>query len=472
MSNTILAIDIGSYNITAVIAKHDLESNINILGTGIQKSEGIEKGLIINIEEASKVINDAVSLAKRSSFEQIDASVVSISGSYTKSIRSSGSVNVPNGLITETEINQVMQMALYNATIVPEYEVVHVVPIFFKVDDSVEVDNPLNMNGSRLEVSVYIVTAKRTALTNIKSALKVSGIEESKFVLDGYASAISVLDYQQKKFGATVINMGSTTTEYVCYKGNSIIYNGFVPVGSNHITNDLSVMLHTPPLAAEKIKTEYGSLTKSYDTESALGIAKVKIPRIGDEETTSEVALSYIQTIIHSRVEEVLVIVKNKLKKVGVLDNPGSGLVITGGLSKLEGVKNLAEKIYENTPITLSNPKSIKNGYMSFDDPAMSTIVGLLLYSLDTTRSYELDSNKKLIKPIKKNVVQEETQSSNFQNNVNMNSSSNANVNVNQNNEQAQARAEINDNPAILTPLSKQKKNSVSRFWSKVSEWF
>ena len=285
MNNTFLAIDIGSSNITAVIAKHDLENNINILGTGIQKSGGINKGLIINIEEASKSIKDAVSIAKRTTTELIDTTVVSISGSYSKSIRSSGSVNVPNGLITETEINQVMQMALYNATIVPEYEVVHVVPIFFKVDDSVEVDNPLNMNGSRLEVSVYIVTAKRTALTNIKSALKTSGIEVVKFVLDSYASALAVLDDQQKKFGAVVINLGSTTTEFVYFKGNSIIFNGFIPVGSNHITNDLSVMLHTPPTAAEKIKLEYGSLLRNYSPNNELGVTKVKIPRIGDEES-------------------------------------------------------------------------------------------------------------------------------------------------------------------------------------------
>jgi len=285
LNNTFLAIDIGSSAVTAVIAKHDLDNNINILGTGIQKSNGINKGLIINIEEASKAIKDAVSVAKRSTTEMIDTTVVSISGSYSKSIRSSGSVNVPNGLITETEINQVMQMALYNATIVPEYEVVHVVPIFFKVDDSVEVDNPLNMNGSRLEVSVYIVTAKRTALTNIKSALKISGIEIVKFVLDSYASALAVLDEQQRKFGAIVINLGSTTTEFVYYKGNSIIFNGLIPVGSNHITNDLSVMLHTPPTAAEKIKLEYGSLTRNYSPNNELGVTKVKIPRIGDEES-------------------------------------------------------------------------------------------------------------------------------------------------------------------------------------------
>jgi len=461
LNNTLLAIDIGSSSITAVIAKHDLESNINILGTGLQKSEGVNKGIIINIEEASKAIKDAINIAKRSTTEVIETSVVSISGSYTKSIRSSGSVNVPNGLITETEINQVMQMALYNATIVPEYEVVHVVPIFFKVDDSVDVDNPLNMNGSRLEVSVYIVTAKRTALTNIKSALKISGVDITRFVLDGYASAISVLDEQQKKFGATVINIGSTTTEFVSYKGSSLIFNGFIPVGSNHITNDLSVMLHTPPAAAEKIKTEYGSLTKNFSASNELGVTKVKIPRIGDEDTHSEVALDYIQTIIHARVEEILVLVKNKLKKSGILDNAGSGIVITGGMSNLEGIKALAEKIYDGIPISVSNPKNIENGYMSFDDSRMSTIVGLLVYSLGINRNYELDSSKKLMKPVKKQqaIVEEKTINNNS---INTKSESNEKSDL----------SLKNDDPTILTPLRKDNKKGVSKFWSKVSEWF
>lgn len=467
MNNTLLSIDIGSSTITAVIAKHDLEYNISILGTGIQNSEGINKGLIINIEEASKAIKNAVTLAKRNTTETIDNSVVSISGSYTKSIRSSGSVNVPNGLITETEINQVMQMALYNATIVPEYEVVHVVPIFFKVDDSVDVDNPLNMNGSRLEVAVYIVTAKRTALTNIKSALKVSGVDLTTFVLDGYASAIAVLGDQQKKFGTTVINMGSTSTEFVCYKGNSLIYNGFIPVGSNHITNDLSVMLHTPPMAAERIKTEYGSLTKDYTPNNDLGVTKVKIPRIGDEDTTSEVALDYIQTIIHARVEEVLVLVKNELKKSGILDSIGSGIVITGGMANLEGIKALSEKIYEGIPISLSNPKNIKNGYLNFDDPSMSTIVGLLEYSLGTNKNYQLDSSKQLIKPLKREprVENKTVQSPNI-------SMPEQQVTQMTQEQRIAHQEELKENPAVLTPLSKEKKKGVSKFWSKISEWF
>ena len=460
MNNTFLAMDIGSYSITAVIAKHDLENNINILGTGIQKSNGINKGLIINIEEASKAIKDAVSVAKRTTTELVDTTVVSVSGSYSKSIRSSGSVNVPNGLITETEINQVMQMALYNATIVPEYEVVHVVPIFFKVDDSVEVDNPLNMNGSRLEVSVYIVTAKRTALTNIKSALKISGIEIVKFVLDSYASAIAVLDEQQKKFGAIVINLGSTTTEFVYYKGNSIIFNGFIPVGSHHITNDLSIMLHTPLTAAEKIKIEYGSLLRNYSPNNELGVTKVKIPRIGDEDSISEVALDYVQTIIHARVEEVLVLVKNKLKKSGLMDNTGSGIVITGGMSYLDGIKRLAERIFEGVPISVSIPKNIKNGFMSFDEANMATIVGLLFYSLGTNRSYQLDSSKKLIKPVKNDRIAEPK--------ISVLNNSSEKLSTEHNKEHIQ----IKDNSTVLTPLLRDKKTGVSKFWSKVSEWF
>ena len=465
MNNTFLAIDIGSSNITAVIAKHDLENNINILGTGIQKSNGINKGLIINIEEASKSIKDAVSVAKRTTTEMIDTTVVSISGSYSKSIRSSGSVNVPNGLITETEINQVMQMALYNATIVPEYEVVHVVPIFFKVDDSIEVDNPLNMNGSRLEVSVYIVTAKRTALTNIKSALKISGIEVVKFVLDSYASALAVLDDQQKKFGAIVINLGATTTEFVYFKGNSIIFNGFIPVGSNHVTNDLSVMLHTPPTAAEKIKLEYGSLVRNYSPNNELGVTKVKIPRIGDEDSISEVALDYIQTIIHARVEEVLVLVKNKLKKSGLMDNTGSGIVITGGMSYLDGIKKLTERIFEGIPISVANPKNIKNGFMSFDEANMATIVGLLFYSLGTNRSYQLDSSKKLIKPFKNDRIVEQQK-------ISVSNSNNHHISDKPQVEHLKEQIQIKDNATVLTPLTRDKKKGVSKFWGKVSEWF
>jgi cell division protein FtsA len=464
LSNTLLAIDIGSTDVTAIIAKNDLDYKINILGTGVENSDGINKGLITNIELASKSIQNAVLKARRSTSEPIESTVVSISGSYTKGIRSMGSVNVPNGIITEHEINQVMQMALYNATIVPEYEVVHVIPIFFKVDDSADVDNPLNMNGARLEVSVYIVTAKRTALTNLKSAFKESNIEITNFVLNGYATAISVLDEQQNKFGSLVINIGSTTTEFVCYKGGSLLYTDFIPVGSNHITNDLSVMLHTPHNAAELIKIKYGSLLANNSAEDdELTIKKIKIPRIGDEQVTEEISLVDIRNIIHARVEEILLLIKSKLSRSGIADNLDAGIVITGGMSKLKGIKELATLVFENQPVKIANPKNIKNGYMNFDDPTMSTIVGLLFYSLDKNRNFELDSNKKLRRKVieQRRVIQKEEIKEIQRAKQQPNDKTNIDIKLK------------SEDPTQLPKISKSDKSKgMARFWNKVSEWF
>jgi len=469
LNKTLLAIDIGSSNITAVIARNNLDYKINILGTGSSKSSGINKGVISNIEAASKSIKDAVLIAKKNTTEEFDSTIVSISGAYTKGIRSAGSVNVPNGLITENEINQVLQMALYNATIIPEYEVVHVIPISYKIDDSSDVENPLNTNGSRLEASVFVLTAKKTALTNIKSAMKIAGLSVNNFILDGYAAAISVLDEQQKKFGATVINIGSTTTEFVCYRGHSMIYNGFIPVGSNHITNDLSVMLHTPPLAAEKIKTEYGDLLK---TSEELTNKKIRTPRIGDEKNSSEVSLEYVQTIVHARVEETLSLVKKDFKKSGIHESLGAGIVLTGGMSKLNGLKELTTLVFDNFPTKISNPVNIENGYLSFEDSKMATIVGILLYSLEPNRGFELDSNKNLIKKRKTN-----ENTAKMEDDLALSSAKEKVVQKEQpkvRREQDTSASKTNpDSATTLTRLPENsKKKGVGKIWNMITEWF
>ncbi|MFA7084583.1 MAG: cell division protein FtsA [Arcobacteraceae bacterium] len=453
MNNTILAIDIGTTSITAVIAQNDLNNKINILGVSVEESEGINKGLITNIEIASKTIKEAVQNVNKGVLHAVDSTLVSISSAYTKGIRSMGSVNVPNGQITQSEINQVLQMALYNATIVPEYDVIHVLPIYFKVDDSQHIDNPLNMNGARLEVSVYIVTAKKTALTNIKSALKSSNIEVTNFVLSGYASAISVLDDQQKKFGASLLDIGGSTTDIVCFKGKSIIYNDFLPIGSANITNDLSITHSTPLRSAEMLKLKYANLLpqeNNLNKENNI-IDKIDAPILGDEQNMKKIPLDSFQIIIHARVEEILVIAREKIKKSGASSSLGAGVTITGGMSLLPGLKELAQEVFDNIPVKIANPINIRNGYMSFDDPTMSTIVGLLLYGLDPNPNFELDSNKKLRQ--KKVVTQQ------MLNNLNDIKSNTSNP--------------LHKKQETLPRISEQDKaKGVSKFWKKFSEWF
>lgn len=460
MNNTndiFLTINIGSSVTSAVISKpkYDLDNSIEILGFGVQDSVGVNKGLITNIEDVSRTIKDAILQAKESVTETIGTTVVSISGNYTRGIKATGYVTIPNGLVSETDINQAMQMALSNSIILPDYDVVHVIPLFFKVDDQ-EVENPFNMNGSKLEASVYIVTAKRNALINIKSALRIFGIDDVRFVLDSYAASLAVLDEQQKRIGAVVINLGASTTEFVYHKGNSIIYNGFIPVGSKNITNDLSLMLNTPLRTAEKIKIEYGSLIKDYFGNGEVGPSNVGVSQINDEEYFKEFPLGHIQTIIHARVEELLVLVRNELKKNALLDNIGSGIVLTGGMSQLGGIKELTKNIFEKIPVTIATPKNIPNSFrVSFDEPHMATVVGLIMFALGINRGYQLDSSKKLIRPIRKGQVNEKfiaPQTPHIG--------------------QAGPDMRIRTNDTILDPLPKDKKKKGIGLWKKIEEWF
>jgi cell division protein FtsA len=451
LNKTILAIDVGTTNIITVVARNDFDNRINILGVSSNPTNGIEKGLISDIQNVGEIIKTSVESAKKSAEATIDDVYVSFSAASTKNITSKGAVNIPNGIITEKEINQVMQMAHYNANIVPDYEAIHVFPISFRVDDSGEFSNPLNMNASRLEVSVYIVTAKKTAITNTRNALKVAGIENSTFVLHGYASALSIMSEEQKKFGVAVLDMGSSTSDLIIYKGNSIIYSDFLPVGSINITNDLSVMLHTPAIAAEAVKVKYGSLIP-VDENDENTIKKVQVPLIGNELETKEVSIDMIQTIIHARVEETLIFLANKIKSSGQSDKIGAGIILTGGMSKLDGIEELASMIFGNIPVKVTNPKNIKNGYLDFNNPTMSTTVGLLLYGLDLSPSFELDSNKRLRKAptLKASMPKQDIP-------------------------MVDKAINIKPTKGDLTELSQLKKsngNPLSKMWNKILEWF
>ena len=400
MNNSILAIDIGTTNIIAIVASNDYSNKINILGVGQTKSEGIKKGNIVDIDLASQSINEAVSTATSSSGTQPAKAIVSISGANTKTLMSNGVVNIPSGQITLNDIKQVLKMALYNAQVISDYEVVHVLPIYFRVDDGTTITNPLNMNGSRIEVSVNIITAKKTSLTNVRNALKQINLEVDKFVLSGYANAIATLNEDQKKLGTAVINIGGATSQFVVQKGSTIIYNDFFPVGSENITHDIVATFHTPYSAANMIKKQYATLLPYEENENEQhhnNIKKVKLPLLGNESESKEISLEQIQPIIHARVEETLCIIHDRLVDSAAIESIDGGIVLTGGMTYIPGIKELATKIFHDIPVKISNPRNIQNGYINFNTPTMSTIVGLLLYELDCENLFELDSNSNLL---------------------------------------------------------------------------
>ncbi|WP_458699482.1 cell division protein FtsA [Sulfurospirillum sp. 1307] len=388
MSTTILGIDIGSSKICAIIAEKS-DDDIKVLGAGIAKAQGLKKGIITNIELASKSIKNALNDAKRVAGTQYEKVIVSISGAYTKSIDSSGVVNIPNRDIGIKEINRAMQMADHNANIPNEYEKLHILPYNFKVDDQEFIEDPLGMNGARLEVQVHIITAQKSSLSNLQKAVKSAGVQIDNIVLAGYASSIAVLNSDEKELGVGVIDLGGATCNLVVHAGNSIRYNDFLGVGSLNITNDLSTALHTPLGAAENIKINYGSLQGN---SSDL----IEIPVIGDDGSTHEVSLDIVSNVIYVRVEETLMILAKALEDSGFKDQLGAGIVLTGGMTKLEGIRELASAIFDNMPVRIAKPKEMDGLFETLRDPGYSTAIGLVLYGAGQFTPYEIDSNKKL----------------------------------------------------------------------------
>jgi len=390
LSDTILAIDIGSTKICAIIAEISDSNEVTIQGHGITKSQGIKKGAITNIELASKSIKKAINDAKRIAGSNITSATVSISNAYAKSLNSTGIVNIPHKDISIKEINRVMQTALYNANVPNEYEVVHVLPYNFRVDDQDFIEDPFGMNASRMEVDVNIIMTQKSNLSNLKKAVRSAGVEINGIVLSGYASAIATMDDDEKELGVAVIDLGGQTSNLVIHTGNSIRYNDFLGVGSNHITNDLSMALHTPLQIAENVKVRHGNLVESSNEV-------IELPIIGDEENRNGVSLEIVHSVIFSRVEEALMILAKSLEKSALKEQIGAGIILTGGMTKLKGIRELAQAIFSGMPVRVGYPENVNGLFDELKDPAFSTVVGLLLYKAGGHTQYEIDFQQELL---------------------------------------------------------------------------
>jgi len=389
LSKTVLAIDIGSTKICAIIAEVSPDNSIAIIGAGTSKAQGLKKGSITNIELASKSIKSALNDAQRVSGSNVKTAIVSISGAYTKSLNSNGIVNIQNKEVTFKEIERVMQTSLYNANIPNEYDVLHALPFNFKVDDQDFIEDPLGMNASRLEVETHIITTQKSNLNNLKKAVQGAGVEVENVILNGYASSIATLNEDEKELGVAIIDMGGNTSNITIHSGNAIRYNDFLGVGSNHVTSDLSMALHTPLNIADSVKLNYGSLlTPSSDL--------IELPIIGDESTTHEVSLEVVHNVIYARVEETLMILAQFIENSGLKDKIGAGVVLTGGFSQMDGIRDLAVATFGSVPVRLAKPREMDGLFDNLRSAEYSSAIGLVMYGASSYTQYEIDVNKKV----------------------------------------------------------------------------
>lgn len=437
MKETILAIDIGSSKIATIIANIQ-DKNVDILGISISNSFGIKKGSIIDIEETYLCVKNSITEAKKNLPIEINRTIITLSGKDSLNIKSSGKINLPEKVITKREINQVLQTAHYNASIPHDYEMIHVIPKNFIVDN-VSVINPLNSNAHSLEVQANVIVVKKNLLANFRNIFAKLNLNNLNFVLNSYSTIHALTDINQRKNGIAVLNIGAETSELIYLKNNSYIYNSFLPVGANNITNDLALMLNLQFNIAENIKLKYADLLKDYKSlDNSSNVLKL-------EYLQESLNLSNIQTIVHARVEEILVLLRKKLKDSASINELNSGILITGGLANLKGIKELAQKVFEGIPIFLSYPTNLQNRFINLEEYILSSSVGALNYAINLDERFELDSNKKLLSSINIETKQIET---------------------------IKVQNKTIDEDMKLSPLNREEKHKINRFYKKLLELF
>lgn len=370
--NFIAGLDIGTTKVSVVVGI-PTENSIDIIGLGTAPNQGLKKGIVVNIEQTTEAIRRAREEAELMSGLQIDEVWIGVAGSHVKSFDSKGMVAVRDKEISTSDIQRVVEAA--KAVAVPgDREVIHVLPREFKVDDQDGILDPIGMSGVRLESSVHIVTAGRTAIQNLIKCTEHANLRVAGLVLEQYASSLGVLTEDEKQLGVVLVDIGGGTSDIVIITQGAVAYTASVPLGGSHITNDIAIGLRTPHTSAEILKKKYGcAMANLVNVEESIEVEGVG----GRRERT--VLRQHLCEVIEPRAEEVLNFINNEIQKSGLGNMIGSGIVLTGGGSLLDGIVELGEFIFD-MPVRRATPQ----GFGGLTDVARSsqyaTAVGLLVY--------------------------------------------------------------------------------------------
>ncbi|MFH1667695.1 MAG: cell division protein FtsA, partial [Candidatus Komeilibacteria bacterium] len=341
--------------------------------------EGVTKGSIKSIEESVSSISECLEKAERMVGFPIENAVIGISGSHIMTQESKGVIAVAkaNGEIQEDDVDRVIEAAQAVAT-PPNYEILHIIPRDFTVDSQEGIKDPIGMTGIRLEVNAQIILGLTAQIRNLTKCIYRTGVDIVDLVFSILANAESTLTKKQKELGVCLINIGAATTSMIVYEEGNILHTTVLPIGSNHVTNDIAIGLRIAIPTAEIIKLEYGqAIAKDISKRDEIDLSAIA----DTEKEGSMVSLKYISEIIQARLEELLEIVNSELKSINRDGLLPSGIVITGGGAKLPDLIELAKKKL-NLPVFMGYPLEVNTTIDKVNDPEYTQALGLALWGM------------------------------------------------------------------------------------------
>ena len=367
----IVGIDVGTTKVCTLVARLEESGKMRILGVGIEPSQGIRKGTVVDLNAASQAIARSIEKAERTSGLEIDSALVSLAGSHVSSINSKGVVGVSGRTIDYDDIMRAIDAA--RAVSIPHNrEVIHVIQRSFTVDGQEGIRMPIGMHGYRLEVEAHIITAASATVDNLRQAVAAAGAHVSQFVLNPLASGEVVLSETEREMGVVVCDMGGGTTDLAIYIDGDVWHTSVLGVGGNHITSDIAHGLRLPQPEAEEIKLQHG-----HALQSDIGAEEYFLVRAFGEEDPVRVSRKDLVHIIEARVEEIFSLVLQEIKRSGYDGLLPAGMVLTGGSSALPGIRQLASQVL-GLPVQIAQPKNLSGMVDQLQSPAYATSVGLL----------------------------------------------------------------------------------------------
>ncbi|MFL5290589.1 MAG: cell division protein FtsA [Myxococcales bacterium] len=374
----VVGLDIGTTKICCIVGEAT-ETGLDVIGIGQHPSRGLRKGVVINIEATVASIKRAVEEAELMAGCEISAVYAGIAGGHIRGFNSQGVVAVKDKEVRPSDVSRVIDAA--RAINIPQdREIIHVLPQEFIIDDQDGIKEPLGMSGVRLEAKVHVVTAAVSSAQNIIKCCARTGLTVSDIVLEPLASAEAVLAEEEKELGVALVDVGGGTTDLAIFVNGAIQHTSVIPLGGNHLTNDIAVGLRTPMHEAERIKIQYGSAqSQVLERDETIEVPSVggRAPRVLSRRILCE--------IIEPRVEELFQLVHREIQKAGQENLLASGVVLTGGSTQLAGMAELAEEVL-GLPVRRGVPRNVGGLTDVVSSPAHATAVGLLLYGLKQAR--------------------------------------------------------------------------------------
>ncbi len=370
----IVGLDIGTSKVVCLVGRYSISGDLEIIALGTYPSSGLKKGVVVNIDATTDAIEKAVEQAQTFIEEKIKNVYVGIAGSHVKSLNSEGVVGINSTKeVSPADVEAVIESA--KAVAVPsDQTMLHVIDQEYIIDEQDSIREPIGMTGVRLKAKVHLVTCASNAISNIEKCIHSCGLHANAFVLEQLASSWSILTEDEKDLGVCLIDIGGGTTDIAILRSGSIVFTGVIPIAGDQVTSDIAVALRTPTNQAEEIKQKYGCAVAEFTSDEEM----IEVMGVGGR-PPRELSRRTLADIIEPRYVELFDLVRAEIERNGFDQKITAGIVLTGGTSKMEGVVELAESIFQ-TSVRLGVPESFSGMENILRNPIYATSIGLVVY--------------------------------------------------------------------------------------------